>query len=175
MDEIVKAALARWPNVPHAYGWLKLDARGAWFIKGSRVDNAAIADFIGRNYAHDEEGRWFFQNGPQRVYVALDTAPWVLAFAGNGDELLTHTGERVNAISAAWQDAAGTLYVTTDLGPAAFDDRALARAADMMGEANSAPVFCWRGEPFVIRPIAQTPVQLGFVADPQPAHGEPEC
>ena len=27
MDEIVKAALKKWPNVPHCHGWLALDAR----------------------------------------------------------------------------------------------------------------------------------------------------
>ena len=26
MDEIVKQAMAKWPNVPHCYGWLGLDA-----------------------------------------------------------------------------------------------------------------------------------------------------
>ena len=30
MDDIVKAALKKWPNVPHCYGWLALDARGDW-------------------------------------------------------------------------------------------------------------------------------------------------
>ncbi|MCD6666313.1 MAG: DUF2946 family protein, partial [Hydrogenophaga sp.] len=28
MDEIVKAAMAKWPQVPACYGWLGLDARG---------------------------------------------------------------------------------------------------------------------------------------------------
>ena len=28
MDDIVKQAMAKWPNVPHCYGWLALDARG---------------------------------------------------------------------------------------------------------------------------------------------------
>ena len=29
MDAIVKAALKKWPTVPHCYGWLALDARGS--------------------------------------------------------------------------------------------------------------------------------------------------
>ena len=29
MDDIVRQALAKWPNVPHCYGWLGLDARGS--------------------------------------------------------------------------------------------------------------------------------------------------
>ena len=33
MDDIVKQAMAKWPNVPHCYGWLALDARGAWRMR----------------------------------------------------------------------------------------------------------------------------------------------
>jgi len=91
MDDIVKAALLKWPNVPHCYRWLALDARGNWYMrddriqaagpfpqpKGSRIDHEKLRDFIHRNYGHDEAGAWFFQNGPQRVYLDLEAAPWV--------------------------------------------------------------------------------------------------
>jgi hypothetical protein len=91
MDEIVKAALKKWPNVPHCYGWLALDARGDWYmrddriqaagpfpqVKGSRIVHDKLRSFIHRNYAADAAGCWFFQNGPQRVYVELEAAPWV--------------------------------------------------------------------------------------------------
>ena len=77
MDEIVKAALKKWPNVPACHGWLALDARGDWYmrddrvqaagpfprIKGSRIEHAKLIDFIARNYEHDAAGAWFFQNG----------------------------------------------------------------------------------------------------------------
>ena len=33
MDDIVKAALAKWPNVPDCYGWLGFDARGNWYMR----------------------------------------------------------------------------------------------------------------------------------------------
>ena len=65
MDEIVQRAIAKWPNVPAVFGWLSLDGRGNWAIKGERVHNKVITDFIGRNYGCDSDGRWFFQNGPQ--------------------------------------------------------------------------------------------------------------
>ena len=85
MDDIVKAALAKWPHVPHCHGWLALDARGDWYlrdaptqaagpfpqVKGSRIVHDKLLAFIQRNYAHDEHGAWFFQNGPQRVYTDL--------------------------------------------------------------------------------------------------------
>ena len=88
MDDIVKAALAKWPNVPDCYGWLGLDARGNWYMrdenaqaagpfcvvstdpgrqlasKGSLLKHDKLIDFIQRNYAADAQGQWFFQNGP---------------------------------------------------------------------------------------------------------------
>ena len=36
-DDIVKAALKKWPNVPHCYGWLALDARGDWYMRDDRI------------------------------------------------------------------------------------------------------------------------------------------
>ena len=39
MDELVKQAMAKWPNVPHCYGWLGLSARGNWYMR----DDAAQA------------------------------------------------------------------------------------------------------------------------------------
>ncbi len=72
MDDIVKQGMAKWPNVPAVYGWLALDRRGHWLIKGDRIANTIVADFISRNYEHDEQGRWFLQNGQQRVFISLD-------------------------------------------------------------------------------------------------------
>ena len=43
MDDIVKQAMAKWPNVPHCYGWLGLDARGNWYM---RDDSAQAAGAI---------------------------------------------------------------------------------------------------------------------------------
>jgi len=37
MDDIVRQALAKWPNVPDCYGWLGLDARGNWFMRDDSV------------------------------------------------------------------------------------------------------------------------------------------
>ncbi|MEY3513538.1 MAG: hypothetical protein RL420_561 [Pseudomonadota bacterium] len=116
MDDIVKQALAKWPNVPDCYGWLGLDARGDWYMrddvvqaagdfatsKGSKLLHEKLIEFIGRNYDADAQGRWFFQNGPQRVYVELEVTPWVWRMQPDGS-LLSHTH-------------AGWLYLETDLG-----------------------------------------------------------
>jgi len=72
MDEAVARSLARWPNVPAVYGWLELDRRGNWRIKGDRISNVALREFIARNYAADERGCW----GDFRLYRSSDDRPF---------------------------------------------------------------------------------------------------
>ena len=36
MDDMVLAALKKWPNVPACRGWLGLDARGQWWMRDDR-------------------------------------------------------------------------------------------------------------------------------------------
>ena len=38
MDEMVARSLAKWPNVPAVFGWLELDRRGNWRIKGEKIE-----------------------------------------------------------------------------------------------------------------------------------------
>jgi hypothetical protein len=125
MDDIVKAALKKWPNVPHCRGWLALDARGDWYmrddrtqaagpfpqVKGSRILHEKLREFIQRNYASDESGSWFFQNGPQRVYVELEAAPWVWRVQQEDDAIVvrSHTGHHA-AVDGAYEDEAGRLF-----------------------------------------------------------------
>lgn len=134
MDDLVKAALKKWPNVPDCHGWLGLDARGDWYLRdeatqalgpfpqarGSRIEHEALRAFIERNYAGDDEGRWFFQNGPQRVYVELEAAPWVWRLAPVADEgdaprVHSHSGAEAR-VDAAWLDEAGRLFLATSVG-----------------------------------------------------------
>ncbi len=132
MDDIVKQALLKWPHVPHCFGWLGLDARGNWYMrddraqaqgefasgkpgaKGSRVEHSKLIDFIQRNYGCDAEGQWFFQNGPQRVYVELEATPWIWRIAANYD-LSAHDGTPVQP-KQCYTDENGWLYVQTSLG-----------------------------------------------------------
>jgi hypothetical protein len=127
MDEIVARSLAKWPNVPAVYGWLELDRRGNWLIKGERIGNPALREFIGRNYEADERGRWFFQNGPQRVYVKLAYTPFVVHY--EGERLFDQCG-RPFASMNAFQDDEGSVLVEGAAGIALLDDRDLERYAD---------------------------------------------
>ena len=128
MDDIVKQAMIKWPNVPDCYGWLGLDARGRWFIrdeatqasggfpahKGSELRHEKLLDFVARNYESDAKGLWFFQNGPQRVYVELECTPWIWRMDPDGS-IHSHTGEKVTALRCL-VDEAGKVYLLTELG-----------------------------------------------------------
>lgn len=136
MDASVLAALERWPNVPAVYGWLSLDARGTWRLHplgdgveggaGEPITSPQIIAFINRNYASDEQGNWFFQNGPQRVYVRLDAAPFILRLAGDKGGFETHTGLAVKNVTQWLLDDQGRLLATTEHGAAMLDSRDLA-------------------------------------------------
>ena len=138
MDQSVVEAIAKWPDVPHVYGWLALSARGQWRLRGESVANAAIRDFIGRNYACDERGRWFFQNGPQRVYVELELAPWIFRLQPDG-RLRTFTGLQPRQLHAAALVDGQALVLRTDLGAGGVDvrdaERVLAALTDRRGRS----------------------------------------
>ena len=138
MDDIVRQALAKWPNVPHCTGWLLLDRRGEWRLRddaaqaagelGSPIRHAALNAFIGRNYECDAQGQWFFQNGPQRVYVELAYTPWVVRLAERDGQLtLTdQTGMPFEPDEAWLDDAGGVLFRAA--GTAARQHRRCGRA-----------------------------------------------
>jgi len=128
MDEIVVRSLAKWPNVPAVYGWLDLDRRGNWLIKGERIGNVALREFIARNYAADARGCWYFQNGPQRVFVALAYTPFVMHY--QGDRLFDHCGRPVEALETLLDDE-GSVLIRAEHGIGLLDDRDLERYADI--------------------------------------------
>lgn len=63
MDEIVQAAMKKWPDVPAVFHWLSLDGRGRWRLKGEVVSNTTMIAFLNRNYDHDGNGRWSYKTG----------------------------------------------------------------------------------------------------------------
>lgn len=206
MDEIVKRAMQKWPDVPNVFGWLRLDRRGNWLVKSratrdgepvfERITNAAVIDFIGRNYQPDERGRWFFQNGPQRVFVTLDHTPLVYRLRASGAGVETHTGARPRVLRGAWLDDAGHLVIDSDLGPGVMLDRDLHAIVERLVDGNGLPLdeSCLEtfltgrsggvpayleleGTRIAIGRIASAALALhfGFDPTPRPAPGEPDC
>jgi Protein of unknown function (DUF2946) len=149
MDEVVIRAMQKWPNVPDVFGWLRLDRRGNWLVKISgeqngepvfdRIANAAVIEFIGRNYQADGEGRWFFQNGPQRVFVRLEYTPFVYRVSGDGRSFETHTARAVSKLNRAWIDDCGMLVLETELGPGVVVDRDLPRLLEKIVVMDAGP------------------------------------
>jgi len=130
MDDLVRQAMAKWPNVPHCYGWLGLDARGNWYMRddkaqaagpfagvdggtptsrGSRLQHDKLVNFIQRNYGHDDQGQWFFQNGPQRVYVELEATPYIWRVSETLD-VSSHAGQAVT-VRDCLLDESGWVYL----------------------------------------------------------------
>jgi hypothetical protein len=198
MDELVLRGMAKWPRVPAVFGWLSLSRRGDWLLKGERVHNPGIRDFFGRNYACDDLGRWYVQNGPQRVYVLLDYTPWVIRAGGAETPWHTHTGKPVAAVRGAYVDDGGALLLDTDLGPGVVHDRdletlvsalcdgrgrplpaaALTAALDRLqaGESADLRLLTARG-PVAVMPLRaeEAPARFGYVRQPRQPEGEAEC
>ena len=145
MDALVLAAMEKWPNVPDVYGWLRLDARAGWWLRQSRLTQPAICAFFDRNYACDAQGRYYVQNGPQRVFVALDRTPFIARREADGWRLVP-TGARRRA-RAAWLTPEGEVMLDAEGVPALVDDS---------GE-------CWYDSPIIaalLETLPQTPKLL---------------
>lgn len=169
MDDIVKQAMARWPNVPDCFGWLGLDARGQWFLrddatqaegpfpdsKGSLLAHEKLLAFIARNYAHDEQGRWFFQNGPQRVYVELEAAPFIWRLQPDG-QVQAHTGALAMP-EACIVDEHGRVYLMTALGLGLVHSQDVGLVADALEQGR------WAQQEMQAASLAQ---RFGFVRSP---------
>jgi hypothetical protein len=176
VDDIVKAALAKWPNVPACYGWLGLDERGQWFMRDDRVQalgpfagagstaasrgaplkHDKLIEFIARNYEADAQGCWFFQNGPQRVYVELQATPWIWRVAGDFS-VTSHTGQSARTQRCV-VDERGHVYLETDLG------FGLVHTQDMESAADA--IACGLWVPAAL-PMAELPGRFAYVRRPQ--------
>ena len=174
MDDIVKQAMAKWPNVPDCYGWLALDARGNWYMrddpaqangafssgkpgaKGSMLKHEKLIAFIQRNYAQDDAGQWYFQNGPQRVFVELEATPWIWRVAYDFS-VQAHDGQDV-VVLRCLVDERGWLYLQTSLG------FGLVHTQDMSYAAAAIESGVWT---LIEQPLEALPGRYHYVTSPQ--------
>jgi hypothetical protein len=166
--------MAKWPNVPACYGWLGLDARGNWYLrddaaqalgqfdsgnsgsKGSELRHDKLIGFIARNYAADARGCWYFQNGPQRVFVELQATPLVWRLQSDGS-VQDHMGRSARVLGC-WLDELGHLYLEADTGFGLVHTQDVAQAALAVEQGQ------WRP-----KDVLQTDLtaQFGFVKSPE--------
>ena len=170
MDDIVKQAIVKWPHVPHCYGWLGLDARGRWYLRdaatqalggfhgarGSLLQHTKLIEFIHRNYEADARGCWYFQNGPQRVYVELEVAPLIWRLDADGTAV-AHTGERAANVRDCLVDECGRVYLLAARGLGLVHSLDVAIAAQQIDHG--------RWTPREVR-AADLPAAHGFVLSP---------
>lgn len=170
MDDIVKQAMAKWPHVPACHGWLGLDARGHWYMrddktqaggsfsesKGSQLKHDKLIDFIGRNYLADGDGCWYFQNGPQKVFVELEATPWIWRVDPDGT-VRSHTG-KVAQVQQCWVDELGKVYLACDMG------FGLLQSQDVPWAAQALEQSLWLQQDCQSADLA---MQFGYVSSPQ--------
>ncbi len=171
---MVTQSLVKWPNVPDCFGWLGLDARGNWFLrdesvqalggfssgialsKGSLIRHERLLEFIGRNYEADVLGRWFFQNGPQRVYVELEVTPRIWRI-GADFSIRDHVG-KVAHMSQSLMDEDGRLYLQADLGFGLVHTADMVHACDAVEQGWGTPQDVF---------VADLPRRFGYVCSPE--------
>ena len=171
----------KWPEVLACYGWLSLDRRGCWRLKGQAIGHAGLISFINSHYGADDSGNWVFQNGPQAVFVALGYTPLVLRLDVDG-RLTAHTGAAAGPVTAAYLDEEGNALLHTALGIGLLDDRDLpvfvAACQNAYGEpaeenvllgtmTGGAGVF-WRGLPLQAINCRDVSLRFGFRPNPAP-------
>ena len=170
MDDLVQHAMRKWPNVPHCHGWLGLDDRGDWYMrddtvqqqgpfpqaKGSKLQHTKLIEFIQRNYACDEHGQWYFQNGPQRVYVELMSAPFVWRI--QSDLSVTDNLGSQQRVLDCVLDEEGRVYLNTEQGLGLVHSQDVGLAAQALEQG------LWRVQE---KSASELALEYGFVKSPQ--------
>jgi hypothetical protein len=186
MDDIVRQALAKWPNVPSCTGWLMLDRRGNWRMRdeaaqasgapGTPIRHDALLGFINRNYDVDEHGQWYFQNGPQRVYVELGYTPWVVRLSAHAGGALALHDQAGGAFepAAVFVDEEGGILFADRASPARIavlhdhDLEIFSNHASLVDDSLSGEFHWNAGSNLPLQAVRRADVaaRFGFVASP---------
>jgi len=178
MDDIVRQAMAKWPNVPHCYGWLGLDERGNWYMRDDRVQAAgpfpqakgsvALQRSEEADRLHPPQLRTMTstasgssRTGRSASYVELQRRPgsgaWTLPVP-----VASHTGAAAQ-VRASFVDESGRLYLETDRGFGLVHTQDIVQASEWVESGH------W--QPREVR-AADLPARFGYLMSParQRAH-----
>lgn len=135
--------------------------------KGSLLKHEKLIDFIQRNYSADDspqshaKGQWFFQNGPQRVYVELEATPLIWRVSADFN-VHDHTGVAAR-LQRCVLDEHGHLYLEATSGFGLVHTQDMGYAADAIEQGLWAPQELLS---------AELPKRFGFVRSPQLHHAQ---
>jgi hypothetical protein len=117
-----------------------------------------LIDFIGRNYECDKLGNWYFQNGPQRVFIELEATPWIWRLMPDG-RIQSHTGQDAR-MQRCVIDEHGRLYLETELG------FGLVHTQDILAASELIEYGLWVPQDAL---TAELPQRFGYIRSPQQA------
>jgi hypothetical protein len=150
---------------------------------GDKLNNATLVGFINRNYLADERGCWYFQNGPQRVYVNLEATPFI-ARTDPAQGLILHTGQPLGAPDQAFMLNTGGIVLRARERLAQLDDRDVAQLLQaleldgrevtdegLMAWLDGGPgrlALRWQGREIAMERLAaaEAPGRFGYVQRP---------
>jgi hypothetical protein len=104
---------------------------------GDIIRHESLLNFIYRNYDCDTRGAWYFQNGPQRVYVELEATPFI---ARTDPELgfVLHDRTPMHDIDQLFMTNSGQLIIQSHQKIAMLDPNDLAHCLAMLYVENHA-------------------------------------
>jgi hypothetical protein len=105
---------------------------------------------------HDEHGQWYFQNGPQRVFVELSSAPFVWRI--QADLRVTDGADVEQQVQHCVLDEEGRVYLATSNG------LGLVHSQDVLLAAQALEELQWPEKKMPASELAGT---YGFVKSPQ--------
>jgi hypothetical protein len=119
------------------------------------LQHEKLIDFIARNYNANDAGFWYFQNGPQKVYLELEATPLVWRVSAEG-VIHSHTGALAH-FQQCFVDERGWVYLETDLG------FGLVHTQDTIHVAKAIEIQQWPVEEVL---LSDLPRRFGYQTSP---------
>jgi hypothetical protein len=103
----------------------------------------------------DAQGCWYFQNGPQRVYVELEATPFIWRVDEQG--AITSSAKQAATLVQVYMDERGWPYLHTSLG------FGLVHTQDVASLAQALEILYW---PIEEVQASELPARFGYQMSP---------